>query len=143
MPSPSQKSAKAAFAVGEIGERRAHQPLRVVHHLGHVGDQPLRAVALGQRLQPLGGAQGGGELGAEVALALVGRAHVGEDHLLEVDIGNAAADEAQRRQAQALTVDLGHGAVAAGRGRADVGPVRAQAGVAEQARRHGRRGEQR
>ena len=77
---------EAAFAVGQVGQRRPHQPLGVVHHLGHVGDQPLRAVALGQRLQPLGRAQGGGELGAEVALALVGRAHVGEDHLLEVDI---------------------------------------------------------
>ena len=77
---------EVALAVGQIGQRGAHQPLGIVHHLGHVGDQAIGAVALGQRLQPLGGAQGGGELGAEVALALVRRAHVGEDHLLQVDV---------------------------------------------------------
>ena len=124
---------ETALAVRQIGQGRAHQPLGIVHDLGHVADEPLGAVALRQSLQPLGRAQGGGELGAEVALALVGRAHVGQDHLLEVDIERAAADEPQRRQAQPLAVDLRDRAVAAGRGRADIGPVRAQAGVAEQA----------
>ena len=46
----------------------------------------LGSVALGEPLQSFRGTQRRGELGAEVALALVGRAHVGKDHLLEVDI---------------------------------------------------------
>ena len=132
MPSPSQKSSKSPSPSGRSDQRGAHQPLRIVHDLRHVADELVGAVAAGQRLQPFGRAQRGGELGAEVALALIGRADVGENHLLEVGVERAAADQPQRRQAQPLAIDLGHRAVAAGRGGADVRPVRAQAGVAEQ-----------
>ena len=90
------------------------------------------AVAPRERLQAFGCAQRCGELGAEIALALVGRADVRQDELFEVDIERTAADEPQRRHAQPLAEDLGDRTVAAGRGGADIRPVRAQAGVAEQ-----------
>ena len=79
-----------------------------------------------------GAAQVGGDLGAQVAPPLVRRPHVREDDLLHVAIDDPRGVEAHGRQAQALAVDLGRRAVAAGRAAADVRPVGAHAGPAEQ-----------
>ena len=121
-----------AFAVRQIHQRRAHQPFGIIHNLRHVANEFDTAVALGERLQTIGCAQRCGELGAEIAFTLVGRANIRQDELFEVDIERAAADQPQRRDAQPFAEDLRDRAVAAGRRRADIRPMRAQASVAEQ-----------
>ena len=62
---------------------------------------------------------------AEIAEALRWRADIGEDDPFDVGVGLAAAVEPYRGQPQALAIDLGHRTIAAGRGAANIGPVRA------------------
>src|SRR5262249_61683342 len=99
---------------------------------GRGAPEAASAVAGGERLEALGRAQGRGELGAEITPALVRRADVGEDEILQVLVGDAAADQPQRRQAQALAEYFRDRAVTAGRGGAYVRPVRTQAGVTDE-----------
>ena len=119
-------------AVGQRGQHAAHHALGVVHHLLHDREQPRHAVLARQLLQARHPAVVGGELGAQVAAPLVGRAHVGEDDRLHLAVGHAGRVQPHRRQPQPLTEDLGGGAVGAGRSAADVRPVRPHAGEAEQ-----------
>src|SRR5216683_2459326 len=62
-----------------------------------------------------------------ISVARIRGANVRQNEPFEIDIERATADEPQRRHAQSFAEDLRHRAVAAGRGGADVRPVRAQA----------------
>ena len=121
------------LAIGQRAQRGAHHGFRVVLHLLHDVEQRVGAVFRRQRLQPRRGTPVRRHLRAQIAEPLGGGADIGEDDRLDGGIRLAVAIQADRRQAQALAVDLGHRAVAAGRGAADVGPVRAHAAEAEQA----------
>jgi hypothetical protein len=65
----------------------------------------------------------GGDLRGEVALALVGSAHVGEEHGHDVGVERAAADEFDRRDDEAFLKDLARERHGAGGHAADVGVV--------------------
>ena len=82
--------------------------------------------------EPVAGPPVGRDLGAQVPAALGRSAHVREDDVLHVAVDHTGPLDAHRRQAEPFAVDLGHRAVAAGGGAADVGPVRAHAAEAEQ-----------
>ena len=97
-----------------------------------IAQQFVGAVAFGERGEAGLGAAVGGDLGAQIAPALVRRADIGEDDRLDIRVGLAVAIEPHRRQAQPLAVDLGHGAVAARRGAADIRPMRPHAAEPEQ-----------
>ena len=115
---------EAPFAVGQLGERGARQALGIVDGLAHeVGG--LLGPVLGDQLgELLFGDVAGGELGAQVAEHLHRQAHVlldeGHDRVVEL----ARVVEFQRRDAQALGVDLGGvRRVRAGDPAADIGVV--------------------
>ena len=133
-PSPSKMSVNSASPSGSARSAGAHHGFRVVLHLLHDVEQRVGAVFRRQRLQPRRGAPVRRHLGAEIAETFGGRADVGEDDRLDGGIRLAVAIQTYRRQAQALAVDLSDRAVAARRGAADVGPMRAHAAEAEQAR---------
>src|SRR6516162_10789929 len=71
-------------------------------------------------------------MGTEITFALIRRAHIGKNEIFKSNIKDATADEPQGWDPQPFAKDLRHGAVAPGRGRADIRPMRAQAGVAEE-----------
>ena len=85
-----------------------------------------------QLLEPRDATEIGRDLRAQVAAPLLRGAHIGEDDGFHVRVGDARAGQPHRRQPQALAVDLGRGAVGAGGIAADVGPVGAHAGEAQQ-----------
>ena len=85
-----------------------------------------RAVARGQRLDALRRLPARADHGVEVALALAGPAHVGEDEIERGLVGAAAVDDPDGRDAHAFLEDLGGGAGEAARAHAaHVAPVRA------------------
>jgi hypothetical protein len=130
-PSPSKMSVKVDSPSGSA-QGGAHHRFGVVQHLLHDAQQFLGAVFGGEFGHAFGAAAIGRDLRAQIAHALGRRADIGEDDRLDPAIHFAFVIEPHRRQAQALAVDFRHRAVAAGRGAADIRPVRADAAIAEQ-----------
>ena len=75
---------ESPLAVRQVEEGGAHQPLRIIHDLHHGGDQAGTAMPPCERLKARGCPQRRGKLSAEIALALIGRAHIRENQLLEI-----------------------------------------------------------
>ena len=123
---------ETAVSIRQIGERGAHQPLRIIQDLGHVTDELGAAIALRKRAQTFACATCRGELCAKIAPALLRRANVRQNDLFEVGVHRAAADQAHRRQPKPFAENFRDGAVAARRCRAHVRPMGTQTGVAEQ-----------
>src|SRR5215471_3334124 len=105
-----------SLSVRKIQERRAHEPLRIIHDLFHIADQSCTAVALGELFQAFDGSQRCRELRAKIALAFIRSADVRQNELLYINIERAAANEPKRRHAQPFAEDLGDRAVTARRG---------------------------
>ena len=112
-------------AVRELGDRRAHAPLRVGEELVHRREDQLAAAPLAELGEPPLREPVRRELRAEVAAALVGVAHVGEQDRRDL------VGEAHGRDDEPLLVDLGRvGRQARRLGAADVGVVGAADGEA-------------
>ena len=123
---------KPALPIGHAAQRLAHHHFGIVEHGAHDPQQLRRAVFLGQPHHALHAAPVGRDLRAHIAQPLRRRADIGEDDRFHIRVRLAVAIEPHRRQAQPLAVDLGDRAVAAGRGAADIGPMRAHAAEAQQ-----------
>jgi hypothetical protein len=109
----------------ETAHERARQPLGPVHQLAGAAPQLVLAVLGREREQALLPDAVGGPLRQQVALALGRTAHVGEDEGQGLALERAGAHQVQRRDAQALAVDVLGARHRAGDGAAHVGVVRA------------------
>ena len=123
---------EAPLAVGQLLERRARQALGVVDRLAHVERGLPGSVLRHQLGELLLGDVAGGELRAQVAEHLHRQAHVFLDEGHERLVQHAGLVHLERRDAQALGVDLGRvGGIRAGDAPADVGVVANGAGERE------------
>jgi hypothetical protein len=95
------------FAIGQLAQRGAGQPLGVVQQLIHVEAGPGHAVARHQLLEGALGDGAGGELGTQIAEHLDRHPHIAVDHHVQGFVGLAALIEAQWRDAQPFLVNLG------------------------------------
>ena len=123
---------EGVLAIVEALQLGANHALRVVLHTRHHAQYDVDAVLLGDLLHSDCATEVGGKLGTEVATALLRGAHIGEYDGVDVVVEAALGVETHTGEAQALSVNLGGGAVAAGAGTADIGPVGADACVAQQ-----------
>ncbi len=123
---------EAPFAVGKLGEFRAREALRVVEHVGHQVLGTHRSI-LGEEFGELPlGDMAGGELRAQIARHLDRQPDVPLDERHDGLVELAGLVEFQRRDAQALGVDLGRvRRVRAGNAPADIGVMAAGAGERE------------
>ena len=95
-------------------------------------DDAVGAVARHQVGHAARGDLAGGELAADVAQHAAGHAHVAVDHAEQRGVGLAALVEFQRRDAQALGVDLGAvGRIGARHAPADIGVVADRRGIGD------------
>ena len=132
--------------VDPVGERRLavrqfrqavpRQALGVVHRGVHQRDDVVGAVARHQVGHAARGDLAGGELAADVAQHAARHAHVAVDHAEQRGVRLAALVQLQRRDAQALGVDLGAvRRVGAWHAPADIGVVADRRGIGDRPRR--------
>ncbi len=122
----------------------ARQALGVIHGRRHQRHDIIGAVACHQICHAARGDLAGGELAADVAEHAPRHAHVAVDHAEQRGVGLAALVQLQRRNAQALGVDLGAvGGIRAGHAPADIGVVADRGGIGDRSAARFRGGEQR
>ena len=125
----------AIDAVGQPGDRLAHQPLGMIHQRLAGELEGLEAVALDQLDHALGADPRGRDLGVHVADHEVGGADVVAHDLPDHLVLHAAVVDLDRLELQALGigVDRLDDAARAGRQRADVEMMRRRCGEGDQA----------
>ena len=125
-PSPSIAPLGLVAAVGQLAQRLARAPLGVGEHLVERRSTTSRPRRSTSSAQPPPREPVGGDLGAQVAAADAGRAHVGEDQLEHV-VARAAAAGSRAPPARFARVGRHRARAHA----ADVGVVRARDREAE------------
>jgi hypothetical protein len=126
---------EGVLAVGDGGDGFGHEGLGVVEEGLAVMLDAGAAVAVDHALEGNCADVVGGELGVEVAEALVGGADGGEDLVEEGVVASALGVEEGGFDADAFLVDVGGEGHGAGGGTADVGVVGAVARIADDAGR--------
>ncbi len=116
---------EAIGAVRQAGNTGAHSRFRPVQVEAHGLEQRVDAVAGADLVDAPFGDPAGGKARLQIAQALLGYPHVGEEDVERSLIEAAGFLDLDRRDAHALLVDLGRLARhAAGNHAADIGPVR-------------------
>ena len=115
--------AEGVVAVGQGADGGAGEALGVVEEGGLVLVDDGPAVAVDHLLEAALAGAAGGDLGGEVAAALVGRAGVAAEEGDDLLVDLAGADELERRDDEALLEELGRAGEGAGGHAADVGVV--------------------
>jgi hypothetical protein len=119
-------------AVRQFLQHRLDQALAVGLRLGQDRLQGRCAVAPGKRLDAGDAALVAGDLRLEIADAVAGDAHVGEQHRPEVLVDVARLDDAHGREAQAFLDDVVRNGRAAGSRAADIRPMHPARGEADE-----------
>ena len=118
-------------AVGDLTNRVAGETLGIVEHLTHALAHGFHPVAAGDALQLRFGHAQRRQMRLQVALDVLRGTRIGDDDPQEVIVDAIILVHPKRRQPQALAGDVRAEGLAAGRAAADIGPMAARNGEAQ------------